>query len=158
MYPLSYLIGWKRFKDGAWFEPSDQPSLEQMIELLELKKSDVVVDLGSGDGTVVLEIAKNGASAYGIERDPKLVAASRESIAAQGLAKKAKIIEASFWDYDLSQFNKVAVYQFKTVMRRLEQKLLSELPKGAMVVSNYWNFPSWKVDKTLGYVRRYIKS
>ena len=157
MYPLSYLFGLNRFCDGAWFEATPPEKVEQLIDLLDIKPGQHAVDLGSGDGRVVLAMAKKGAYAVGIEKDEKLVKESNHLIQLAGFSKHAKIIHANLWDIDLSSFEKVSVYQIKTIMKRLEQKLQKELPTGAYVVSNYWQFPTWKPSKKVGDVLLYIR-
>lgn len=157
MYPLSYVLGLRHFRDGAWFEATPEEKVEQMISLLDIKPGQHAIDLGSGDGRIVIAMAKKGAYAVGIEKDEKLVMEANHHIKMEGLSKKAIIIHANFWKMDLSQFEKVSVYQIKTIMKRLEKKLQKELPSHAHVVSNYWQFPTWKPSKTIGDLLLYIK-
>lgn len=149
------MVGLSAFKDGAWYEPSNDQKVALMLDLLDLKPGDCAVDLGSGDGKIVIEMAKRGVLAVGIEKDFRLVEESRESIKKEHLEHVAQIIHGSFWDINLSNFSKVYLYQFKTVMQRLEEKLGLELPSQALVVSNYWKFPTWKPEKKIEDVYLY---
>lgn len=144
MYPVSYMFGLYDLRDGAWYEPTPEEKVQHMIELLDIKPGQHAVDLGSGDGRIVIAMAKKGAYAVGFEKDDKLVRQANDNIRLAGLTKRAKIIHANFWKEDLSQFDRVSIYQMKSIMKKLEHKLQKELPIGARVVSNYWQFPMWK--------------
>lgn len=144
MYPISYMFGLYDFRDGAWYEPTPDEKVQHMMQLLDVKPGHRAVDLGSGDGRIVIAMAKRGAYAVGFEKDEKLVKKANENIKTAGLSKRAKIIHANFWKEDLSRFDRVSVYQMKSIMKKLEQKLQKELPIGALAVSNYWQFPTWK--------------
>lgn len=157
MYPLSYLFGLNKFKSGAWYEASKDNRIAWMLKLLDISPSDKCVDLGSGDGRIVLTMAMLGAYATGIEIDPHLVKQSKQAIAHAGLSKKAKIYQIDMWQHSCRDYTKVILYQFKSVMPQMEQKLLAELPPGARVASNYWKFPQWKISDHIEDVYLYIK-
>jgi 16S rRNA A1518/A1519 N6-dimethyltransferase RsmA/KsgA/DIM1 with predicted DNA glycosylase/AP lyase activity len=157
MYPYSYLLGLNRFLDGAWYEPSLDDRIGWALKLLEIKSGDLAVDIGSGDGRVVIEMAKQGAIAIGIEKNPVLVETSRQNIYAANLTNRARIIHGFMLQQSYKQYNKVFIYQFKTVIGQLETQLFAELPIGARVVSNYWKFPHWPVSAQLEDVYLYLK-
>lgn len=157
MYPSSYILGLNKFKDGAWYEPSLGDRITWAIQLLEITSNDIAVDIGSGDGRVVIEMAKRGAKVVGIEKDPELVEISRKNILHSGLADQASIIQDNMWRQSYQSYTKVFFYQFKTIMKRMEQKLLSELPLGSKVVSNYWQFPNWQLTNNLHDIYLYTK-
>ncbi len=157
MYPLSFLVGFNRFKEGAWFEPSEDDRLTWMLELLDITPSDTCIDIGSGDGRVVMAMAMLGARSFGIERDLKLVELSRRAIRYADLEKRAQIYRGDMRQHWYKPYSKVCLYQFKTVMSLFEQKLLSELPVGAKVVSNYWKFPYWQIADCKEDVYLYVK-
>ena len=150
MYPLSYLLGFKRFQDGAWFEPSTPKQISDAVKLLALSPDDNVAELGAGNGSTVLALAQAGAQVVGFEKDERLFKQVQ-------FPHNVKMIQSDFWQEDLSRFNKIYIYQFKTVMPRLEQKLLHELPKVALVASNTWVFPHWKISQTQGDIHLYRK-
>jgi protein-L-isoaspartate O-methyltransferase len=157
MYPTSYILGINKFKDGAWFDPSQEDRIEWALQLLEITENDSAVDIGSGDGRVVIEMARLGAMAVGIEAEIKLVHKAVSIITDYELTDHARILHGDMWEQSYAGYNKVYLYQFKTVMQRLEDKLLAELPLGAKVVSNYWKFPNWKITKKIHDVYLYIK-
>ncbi|RLG10815.1 SAM-dependent methyltransferase [Candidatus Pacearchaeota archaeon] len=130
---------------GAPFEPTSNKKLKQIIKLANIKKSEKAVDLGSGDGRIVIEIAKKGAEAHGFEINPFLVFLSRRKIKKQGLENKAFIHWKNFWKEDLGEYDLIVMFQFSTIMKRLEKKLKKELKPSARIISYYWKFPNWKI-------------
>jgi len=140
---------------GAIFVPSTREKTLLMSEMAEVEPGDRAVDLGSGDGRVVIELARRGAAAEGYEINPVLVLVSRIAIRTAGLRGRAAIHWGSFWRADLSRFDAVIVFQGSFVMRRLESKLRRELPRGARVISDYWRLPGLAADTTRGTVYRY---
>jgi cyclopropane fatty-acyl-phospholipid synthase-like methyltransferase len=143
--------------DGALFEPSDKEEVDVMVDLLDLEPGQKAVDLGSGDGKLVIAMARKGAQAYGLEKDAPLVRKSQENIAEAGLSRNAVIYHVDFWDVNLSQFHKIAMFQYYTVMERLEKKLLEELMPGSFVVSNHWTFPRWQPVKEINDIYLYVR-
>jgi cyclopropane fatty-acyl-phospholipid synthase-like methyltransferase len=140
---------------GPIFVRSEDDRLASMFELAKPKKGERIIDLGSGDGKILIELAKRGLKAEGVEINSALVKESERAIKKLGLEKKVKVTRASFWDFDLSGFDLVFFYGMSHVMRRMEKKLLVELKPGARVVSNYFQFPSWEPEKKLGEARLY---
>jgi hypothetical protein len=140
---------------GAIYDPSTHQQSALMVDLAEVGPGEKAVDLGSGDGRIVIELARRGAEAHGFEVNPVLVALSRRNIARAGLQGKAFIHLGSFWRADLSGFSIVTTFQVDFVMARLEAKLTRELPGGARVVSHHWQFPTWPAERTSGDMRLY---
>lgn len=142
---------------GAFYCPSRQDRIEKMIELLAIKPGEKAIDLGAGDGRLVIALAKAGALAEGFEIDPFLVWLAGRNIRRSGFAGRASVRWKNFWQMDLSQFDVVAVYGLNSIMKKLEVKLKKELKAGARVVSNYFTFPNWPESKNLEDVHLYIK-
>ena len=138
------------------FVTTSTDHIKTILEFAELKTGTKAVDLGSGDGRVVLEFAKNGAQVTGLEIKPELVVRSRLRIQEQHLSVRAKIHEKSFWDADLSGFDVVYIYGMDSILRRLEKKLERELRPGTKVISNVFRFPTWRIKKTKNFVHLYI--
>ena len=145
------------FLNGAPYEPSDDDEVKRMVSLLEIKQGEKSVDVGSGDGRVVIAMAEEGAIAYGFENDGYLVKESRRNIQRAKMSQTAFIRQTDFWDEEYGSFDKIIVFQFGTVMERLEKKFESELRDGTYVVSQFWKFPNWKYVKKIGDVYLYIK-
>jgi precorrin-6B methylase 2 len=138
------------------FIPSADDQLKTMLALPRLTKRSKVIDLGSGDGKVLISLAQQfGVKGTGVETNPILVRRSRQKIAAANLSKKLTILKQSFWDTDLSKYDVVFFYGTGYVMKKLEEKVKSEMKRGAQFVSNHFQFPTLKPTKTVNGVRLY---
>jgi len=140
---------------GAIFDPSSLEETRQMGELAAVTPGERAVDLGSGDGRVVIELARRGAEAHGYEINPVLVAVSRRNIRQSGLSGRAFIHWGSFWRHDFSRYDLITVFQVGFVMARLEAKLRRELAPGARIISHYWRFPGLQPERSHGNIYRY---
>jgi precorrin-6B methylase 2 len=140
---------------GALFWPSFKENIEKMIVLAEIKKGEKIIDLGSGDGRIVIAAAKIGAQAYGYEINPILVWLSRFKIKRANLSKSAVIYQKSFWLENFSSYDVVFVYGMAHIMKKLEEKISKELKPGARVVSFNYAFPNFPVFKKEGKIYLY---
>jgi precorrin-6B methylase 2 len=130
------------------FVPTPQEVVDKMIELAGVKKGDVVYDLGSGDGRIVITAAKKGARAVGFDVDGDLVKESRENIRKAGLEKLAEIKQQDILTIDLSPATVVTMYLLPDVNLKLKPNLLKQLKPGSRVVSHAFDMGDWKPDKT----------
>ena len=130
------------------FVPTPQEVVDKMIELGGVKKGDVVYDLGSGDGRIVITAAKKGARAVGFDVDGDLVKESRENIRKAGLEKSAEIKQQDILTVDLSPATVVTMYLLPDVNLKLKPNLLKQLKPGSRVVSHAFDMGDWKPDKT----------
>jgi ribosomal protein L11 methylase PrmA len=140
---------------GAIYDPSSRHMTELIADMAAVAPDERAADLGSGDGRVVIALAKRGAEAHGYEVNPILVLISRKNIRAAGLVGKAFIHWRSFWAADLSSFDIVTVFQVDFVMRRLEAKLTRELSSAAKIVSHHWRFPTLVHERVNGDIYLY---
>ena len=128
--------------------PYVQTSYEVVGEMLRLAvvgPSDVVYDLGSGDGRVMIAAARDfGARGVGVEIDPKLVAESVESARRAGVADRVTFREQDLFQADLSRATVVTLYLTRGVNLRLRPKLLAELAPGSRVVSFNFDMGDWE--------------
>ena len=129
------------------FVPTPQDVVDKMIELGGVKKDDVVYDLGSGDGRIVITAAKKGAHAVGFDVDGDLVKESRENIRKAGLEKLAEIKQQDILTVDLSPATVVTMYLLPDVNLKLRPNVLSQLKPGSRVVSHAFDMGDWKPDK-----------
>lgn len=127
------------------FVPTPEDVVERMLELAQVKKGDVVYDLGSGDGRIVITAAKKyGVKAVGFEIDPYLLQQSRESIRKQGLGRLAEIREQDILTVDLSPATVVTMYLLPEVNLKLRPNLWRELKPGSRVVSHDFDMGDWQ--------------
>lgn len=132
------------------FVPTPMEVVEKMLELAEVKKGDVVYDLGSGDGRIVITAAKKyGVRAVGFEIDPDLIRQSRESIRKEGVQHLAEIREQDIRTVDLSGATVVTMYLLPDVNLLLRPKVLHELKPGSRVVSHAFDMGDWGPDKVV---------
>jgi SAM-dependent methyltransferase len=130
------------------FVPTPQEVVDKMIELAGVKEGDVVYDLGSGDGRIVITAAKKGARAVGFDVDGDLVKESQENIRKAGLAKLAEIKQQDILTVDLSPATVVTMYLLPDVNLKLKPNILKQLKPGSRVVSHAFDMGDWKPDKT----------
>lgn len=127
------------------FVPTPQDVVERMLEMAQVKKGDVVYDLGSGDGRIVITAAKKyGVRAVGFEIDPDLLRQSRESIRKEKLERLAEIREQDILTVDLSPATVVTMYLLPEVNLRLRPNVWRQLKPGSRVVSHDFDMEDWK--------------
>jgi SAM-dependent methyltransferase len=129
-----------------YFSPTPHPVAEDMLKLAQVTQKDVVYDLGSGDGRIVLLAAeKYGARGVGIELVPSLIQVAREAARERRLEDKVAFIEADFFNADISEATVVTLYLSPSVNRMLEPKL-RELRPGTRIVSHNYAIGDWMPD------------
>lgn len=143
---------------GPPYAVSESGTVEKIIALSNVKPREKAADLGSGDGRIVIALAKTGAEAHGYEIDPWFVSLARKNIRNAGLEDKAFIHQKSFWKENFSEFDVITAYMGKLAMGRLEKKLQKELKENARVVSNFFTFPNWRYSKKEGNIYLYEKT
>lgn len=129
------------------FVPSPQEVVDKMVEVAGVKKGDVVYDMGSGDGRIVIAAAKKGARAVGFEIDGDLVKESRGNILKAGVQNLAEIRQQDILTVDFSPASVVTMYLLPDVNLKLKPNLLSQLKPGSRVVSHSFDMGDWKADK-----------
>ena len=129
---------------GAPYAVTSENRINIMLDMLQLTKKDKLVDLGSGDGRIVIAAAKRGIKSYGYEMNPILVLISRNNIRKQKLENRAKIYWKSYWNISLKDYSVITVFGIKHIMPSLKKKLEKELRGGERIVSNHFKFPKWK--------------
>jgi len=133
-------------KDVIWV-PTPQELVDKMMELAKVTASDVLVDLGSGDGRTVITAAKLGANARGIEYDPNMVELSKQNAAAAGVSQRAQFAKADLFETDFSNATVVTMFLLPSINMRLRPKLL-EMRPGTRIVSNSFTMEDWQPDRT----------
>ena len=130
------------------YVPSTQANVDEMLRLAAVKPDDVVYDLGSGDGRIVIAAARDwGARGVGIELDPKLVAQSRELARREGVADRVAFREGDVLKADVKDATVVTMYLLTPLVNRLRPKLLAELKPGTRIVAHDYPFADWKPDR-----------
>lgn len=132
------------------FVPTEEGDVVRMLKLAGVREGDVVFDLGSGDGRIVLEAARMNAKVRGrgIEMDAKLVIESTERAKASGLSDRVQFIHRNAFDADLTDATVITMWLWPEVMHMLRPKILAEAKPGTRVITRTWDLGSWPPDET----------
>jgi len=132
------------------FVPTEEDDVVRMLKLVGLHDGDVVFDLGSGDGRIVLEAARQNSNVRGrgIEIDEKLVLESRKVAESKGLGERVQFLHQNAFDADLKEATVIAMWLWPELMRMLRPKILAEARPGTRVVTRIWDLGSWTPDAT----------
>lgn len=133
-------------KDVVWV-PTPDFMVEKMLDIGEVKESDYVIDLGSGDGRNVIAAAKRGATALGIEYNEKLVELSRELAKEAGVAGKATFVQGDMYKADISRASVMILFLLTENLNKLAPKFMSLRP-GTRMVINTFRIDGWDPDYT----------
>lgn len=130
------------------YVPTPKDIVRRMLRLAGLRRGETLLDLGAGDGRVLIEgVRRFGARAIGVEIDPERLARIKERLTAT--RTEAEVIQADFMDVDVSSADVVAMYLSASVNANLAPKLRSELKAGARVVSLDYVLPNWRPEREL---------
>jgi ubiquinone/menaquinone biosynthesis C-methylase UbiE len=131
------------------FVPTPEKVVDRMLEIAKVGPNDVVYDLGSGDGRIVIAAAKkHGARGVGIDIDPERIKEARANARSAGVSDRVEFREADLFKTDLSEATVVTLYLLSSVNLQLRPKLLSELKPGTRIVSHAFDMGDWKPLKT----------
>ena len=141
---------------GAWDEDGTTPYVqspmdvvERMLRLAEPKPGEFLVDLGSGDGRIVIEAAKRyGARGLGVDLDPRLVKLAQDNAAKAGVAGLARFEVRDFFALDFSRANIVSAYLLPEVNMKLRPALLAMKP-GTRIVTHDYDMGDWPYDEMM---------
>jgi len=125
--------------------------VDEMLALANVGPNDYVIDLGSGDGRLVLQaVAKFSArGGFGVDIEPSLVDYANRKAAEMAVADRAQFFVRDLFVTDISKATVVTVYLLPIAMDRLQQKLLTELAPGTRVVSHDYPFRSWRSERVI---------
>jgi len=139
-----------RHPPDIYFVGTPQPVVNAMLALARVTDRDVVYDLGSGDGRIVILAAQQyGARGVGIEIQPRLVEMARQTAREGRVADRVTFIEDDLFEADISQATVVMLWLSPFVNARLEPKLRRELRPGTRIVSHQFPIGQWKPDATV---------
>jgi tRNA G37 N-methylase Trm5 len=131
------------------YVPTPQEIVDRMLELAQVKKGDVVYDLGSGDGRIVITAAKKyGVKAIGFEIDPDRIKESRENIRKEGVGNLVEIREQDIRTVDLSQASVLTMYLLPEVNLMIRPNIWKQMKPGSRVVSHDFDMADWQPVKT----------
>lgn len=130
--------------------PTPMETVAEMLRLANLKKGDVLYDLGSGDGRIPLEAArKYGVRAVGVEIKPQLVAEANRRAKDENLEKLVHFVQADLFRMNYRGANVVTLYLSDSINERLRPKLLRELRPGSKIISHDFRMGDWQPEQTV---------
>ena len=132
---------------GAIFLPTPLDVVEKMLSIADIGEGDVLYDLGSGDGRIIIGAAERGARGVGIEADPIRVFWSRLRSLRGPAHDRLRVIWGDFFKNSISEATVVTVYQGESINNRLRKKFEAELKPGSRVVSFSFKFEDWEPTK-----------
>lgn len=121
--------------------------VDMMLDMARIKPGEILFDLGSGDGRILIAAAERKAQATGIEINPKLVLAATEEIARAGVEERAKVIQGDVMQTDFSAANVVTLYMDTASNAKLRPQLEKYLKPGSRVVTHDYVIPGWKATR-----------
>jgi precorrin-6B methylase 2 len=133
-------------KDVVWV-PTTEAMVQTMLDHAKVTPEDFVMDLGSGDGRMIIAAAKRGARALGVEFNEELVEYARRQAEAAGVAAKAQFVQGDMYVADVSKATVLALFLLPTNLEKLVDKFL-ELPPGTRIVANTYWVSDWEADDT----------
>jgi hypothetical protein len=133
-------------KDVQWV-PTPPALVEKMLDMAHLGPDDLLVDLGSGDGVLVIAAARRGARARGIEYDPRLVEFSKDRARAAGVTARTKFVRGDVFKTNFSDATVVSTFLLPSMNLRLQPTFLAMKP-GTRIVANTFGIGEWTPDET----------
>src|SRR5512133_1071904 len=132
------------------FVPTPEPVVEEMLKLANVHKGDVLYDLGSGDGRIVITAAKKfGIRGVGIDLNPERIKEAQENAKTAGVADRVTFKQQDLFQADISKATVVTMYLLPSVNLKLKPKLFKELKPGTRLVSHDFDMGEWKPEKTV---------
>lgn len=126
------------------FVPSSDDAVQTMLGLASVREGEKAIDLGCGDGKLVVALAEAGADVTGVEIDEERSGLARGAILEHNLPDKARVINGNFWRQDLKDYDLIVLYGVPSIMERLKKKILNEAKLTCRIVSNHFKFPQWE--------------
>jgi hypothetical protein len=137
-------------KDAGPYVPSPQSVVSDMLRYAEVGPADFLIDLGSGDGRIVLTAAKVfGARGFGVEIKDELVRKANEAAQKEGIADRVKFFKQDLFKTDVSQATVITMYLLPDTVNLLKDKFIEELRPGTRIVSHDYPLTGWIPEKYL---------
>jgi SAM-dependent methyltransferase len=133
-------------KDVVWV-PTPPAVVEYMLDMAKVTPQDFVIDLGSGDGRIVIAAAKRGAKGFGVDLNKDLVQLSNEEAARLGLSERAQFLVKDMFETDLAPASVLTTYLLPHLNVRVRPQLLRQMKPGSRVVAYSFHMGEWQPDR-----------
>ena len=139
------------------YVPTPQPVVDAMLKLGEVKKGDVLYDLGSGDGRIAITAAKQyGVRATGIDINPERIAEAEANAKNEKVTDKVKFRNEDLFEANISDATVVTLYLLPSINLKLRPKLWKDLKPGTRIVSHSFDMGDWEPEKKIEVDGRYL--
>jgi precorrin-6B methylase 2 len=129
------------------YVPTPQDVVDRMLDMAKLTKDDFHIDLGSGDGRIVVTAAKRGARSMGVDLNPDRIAEANENAKKAGVTDRVTFVQGNLFEMDISKANVLTMYLLQGVNLQLRPKILTDLRPGSRVVSHAFSMNDWEADQ-----------
>lgn len=129
------------------YVPTPQNIVDRMLDIADVQPGDYVIDLGSGDGRIVISAVKRGAWGHGIDLNPKRIEEARANAEAEGISDRVMFLEQNLFETDFSQASVITMYLLNSVNRKLRPHLLEKLEPGTRIVSHSFDMGDWEPEE-----------
>ena len=130
------------------YVPTPPEVVKAMLQLAEVRAGDVLIDLGCGDGRIVVDAAlEYGARGIGYDLNPERIKEANENASKAGVQNSVRFVQKNLFEADIHEATVVTLYLLPTVNEKLKPRLLAELKPGTRVVSHAFDMGDWKPDK-----------
>ncbi len=148
--PLAPAMAQQNRTPDVIFVPTPQEVVDAMLKVAKVTKTDVIYDLGSGDGRIPITAAKvYGARGTGIDIDPQRIEEANANLKAAGVGDKVRFLNQDLFTTDISEATVVTLYLLPSLNLKVQPKLCKELKPGARIVSHAFDMGDTKPDQTL---------
>ena len=145
-----FLFPFQQIHAQPWdvpYVPTPYEVVDEMLDIAEVGPGDYVIDLGSGDGRIVIAATLRGAYAHGVDINPVRIREANQNAKNAGLEDQLVFIEGNIFETDISKANVITMYLLKSVNLKLRPTLLKSLRPGSRVVSHDFDMKEWEPDK-----------
>jgi ribosomal protein L11 methylase PrmA len=130
------------------YVPTPEPVVNAMLKLAQVKRGDVLYDLGSGDGRIVIAAAKRyGVRGTGVDIDPERIREANANARKAGVSARVRFLNEDLFDIDFRDATVVTLYLLPRINLKLRPKLLAELRPGTRIVSHGFDMGDWKPER-----------
>lgn len=138
------------------YVPTPEEVVEKMLDITNVGPGDYVIDLGSGDGRIVIAAAKRGAVGHGVDLNPQRVEEANENARDAGVFDRVVFFEGDLFEADISKASVITMYLLSSVNLKLRPVLLKELRPGTRIVSHSFSMGEWEADEHVQVNNRHV--
>ncbi len=131
----------------APYVPTPAGVVDKMLDMAGVGPGDYVVDLGCGDGRIVIEAARRGAIGLGVDIDPELIRKARTNAREAGVSDKVMFLKQDLFKTDISGASVITLYLYPSLINKLRPELIDQLKPGARIVSHDFDMNDWEPDR-----------